>query len=261
MDTMTTQESDELPFTIVVSTCRPYAPTALPMLLDSLRMAGTPMGSVVVVCGECPGGDVPEIEGGVSDVRLVVGVEYTCEALTGLIWVSEQPAGTTAPWVLYLQDTMVAGEEFVARALEAHRQIEALPGTSESPVRCVKLLDKFSLSVGFYSAEWLRGEALGALKRDGVGVHEMREIKTWCEDSVFNRCPRDSVRFLASFDSPEDRRVLGEFRYSDGGAERRIEHYPSLDLYKFKSWDGNVMRVGTYRAPDGSERTAIPVGL
>lgn len=255
----------ELPFTVVIHTCASYAPTTLPMLLESLELAGVPTESVLVVCGQCADGQRPVVETGnvlYRNVRMIT-VPYTAESLTGLICLSEQHSLVDSPWVLYIQDTMVVGDEFLPRALEAHRQILGLPSTSESPVLCVKLLDKFSLSVGFYNTTWLRGLDLRDLKTtvNEDDLHAMRDIKTWCEDKVFDLCPLDSVRFLGRFDSPEDRRLLGDFKYSDTSAARQIEHYPSLDLYKFKSWDGDAQRVGTYRAPDGTIKVAIPVGI
>lgn len=267
-----------LPFTIVIQTCYSYAEVAVPVLLASLAQAGVPRESLLVVCGQCPpaaggGGGTcrpPRIPG--AEGLRVAAVSYTAEALTGLIHLSETPPPAPDPlldpdsspptgWVLYLQDTMAAGPDFLRRALEVHRQVLDTPSTSESSVHCVKLLNGFSMSVGFYDLAWLRGLDLGALKAEAADTDRVREIKTWCEDKVFDMCPAASARFLAEFNNPEDRRVLGAFRYSDSSAARKIEHYPVLDLYKFKSWDGDEARVGTYRAADGTERVAIPVGV
>jgi len=253
------QEPQPHAYTLVINTCAPYAPVTLPPLLASLDMAGFPRSRIVVTCGQCPGGVAPEVPEA-RGVR-VVACDYAAEALTGLIALSERPEDIAglAPWVLYIQDTMMVGERFPQATHEVMRQLEAAPSSSAHPTLCVKLCDVFSLSVGFYSVAWLRDQDLAEFKASAdVDEHGMRQIKTWCEDKVFERCPPESTKFLGKW---SDREMVGTFRYSDEGHERYIEHYPVLDLYKFKSWDGDAQRVGFYRDPDGLERVKIPVGV
>lgn len=244
-----------LPFTIVINTCEGYQSVSLPVLLQSLAMAGIPPESLLVVCGQCP---VPE--SATVDGMRVRRVPYTAEALTGLIHVSESDDVTT-DWVLYIQDTMAVGEEFGPRILETYRQMMERPSGSTTGLLAVKLLDHFSLSVGFYEVAWLRElrEEIRGFKVMAADEHAMRDIKTWCEDKIFDMCPPGRILHLSEFVNRKD---MGEFRYSETSASRRIEHYPVLDLYKFKSWYGDVDSVGMYRDPTtGKERVRIPVGL
>lgn len=247
-----------LPFTIVINTCDAYMSTSLPVLLDTLALAGIPAESLLVVCGQSAAAAREVAEGGIRVHR----VPYTAEALTGLIYLSETDDTVVSDgWVLYLQDTMAVGEQFGPRIVETYRQVMERPSGSESSLLAVKVLDHFSLSVGFYDLAWLRElrEEIRGFKVMCADEHAMREIKTWCEDKVFDMCPPDRILHLDSF---VDRRQLGEFRYSESSAVRQIEHYPSLDLYKFKSWNGDDDAVGKYRDPTtGQERVRIPVGL
>lgn len=242
---------------VVVTTCRAYAPVTMPVLLQSLDLAGVPRASVTVVCGQTPAdAPAPWAAEGVE----VACVPYTAEALTGLVAVAGgRVLGSAAATDMfaYLQDTMAVGADFRAR-------LAAVAGSVPSEVHAVRLLDRFSLSVGLYEVGWVRGarqrlEGMAAVTNDDVAA--MREIKTWCEDALFDACPPERCRYLGRFGDPTDRAVLGDFRYAPDAASRTIEHYPSLDLYKFKSWDGNAERVGTYTAADGTEKVAIPVGV
>ena len=223
----TTDGEPPLPFTIVVQTCYEHAATTLPVLLESLETVGVPLSSsLLVVCGQCPAdsqGD-PVLPGYDGSYR-VVPVGYAAGALTGLVCVSERPALVATPWLLYIRDTMAAGEEFLERALEAYRQICDTPSTSQAPVRCVKLLDRASMGVGFYDTRWLGSLDLVGCKGKGGRA---------APDEVFDLCPAECAKYIGEFDNPEHRQVLGEFRYSEAAAARTIEHYPALDLYKFK---------------------------
>lgn len=249
-----------LPFTIVINTCHAYQGVSMPVLLDSLAMAGIPAESLLVVCGQSPASDsgVTVAEGGIRVHR----VPYTAEALTGLIHLSESADGVPdGGWILYIQDTMVVGQQFGPRIMETFRQIMERPSGSTTGLVAVKLLDQFSLSVGFYDVAWLREvrEEIQGFKVMSADEHAMRDIKTWCEDKIFDMCPPERIAHLAEF---AGRQHMGTFKYSETSADRIIEHYPVLDLYKFKSWDGNVARVGMYRDPaTGEERIRIPVGL
>ncbi len=208
-------------FTVVIQTCYDNAATTVPVLLESLTTAGVPPSAVLVVCGKCPSDDgVPLAAPG---FRLV---PVTHAGPAGLICVSERPDLVTTPWLLCLQDTMAVGQEFTQRALEAHRQICDTPGTSQAPVRCVKVLDTLDTDVGLYDARWLGTLDLAGYKGGNGGGGE-----------VFDLCPVECARYMGRSDDPDQRLVLGEFRYSEGGVARTIEHYPVLDLYHFTSLD------------------------
>lgn len=237
------------PFTIVINTCRAYASTALPMLMQSLAAAGVPVSQVVVVCGQCGADEAPEVPVG---VRLECR-EYTAEAMTGLIALSESDLVAT-PWVLYVQDTMMVGPQFPFRALQL------CDAVSPADTDCVRLLDMFSLSVGLYSTAWLRGLDLSGFKRLAATKEDMQRIKTWSEDRVFGLAESARSRHLAEFGNPADRVLRGDFRYTPESPRRVIEHYPVLDLYKLKSWDGDVERVGVVEI-DGQVMPNIPVGV
>ena len=116
-----------LPFTIVVNTCFEYAPRTLPMLLESLAMAGVPLDSVVVVVGQCVDEQLPTMP---DACRRMVACDYTGMDLTALICLSERDDVVSTQWVLYLHDTMVVGEQFLERAMEAFRQVTQAPSSS-----------------------------------------------------------------------------------------------------------------------------------
>lgn len=240
------------PATVVINTCAEYASTTVPVLLESLGVAGVPRQSIVIVCGQCADGQEPGIPMA-DDIRTIF-VSYTAEALTGLIAVSESDAVTT-PWVLYLQDTMVVGRDF------AYRALMLCDSVSPETIDCVKLLDRYSLSVGLYSTAWLRTLDLAGFKRVVHTKADMQRIKLWSEDRVFGMCAADRSMYLAEFRNPEERVTMGDFRYGDVGAKRLIEHYPVLDVYKLKSWDGDVKRVGVVEVEGVGQMPNIPVGV
>lgn len=243
------------PATVVINTCAEYAATTVPVLLESMGVAGVPHQNIVIVCGQCAEGQSPPTIGLADDIRKIF-VPYSAEALTGLIAVSELAGAVATPWVLYLQDTMVVGRDF------AYRALMLCDSVSPDTIDCVKLLDRYSLSVGLYSTAWLRGLDLDGLKRTVHTKQDMQRIKLWSEDRVFGMCAADRSMFLAEFRNPQERVHMGEFRYADVGAARRvIEHYPVLDVYKLKSWDGDVKRVGVVEVEGVGQMPDIPVGV
>lgn len=230
------------PLTLVINTCAAYAPTTVPMLLESLGAAGVPPEAIRIVCGQSS--DKPPAIPLVDEMGIsVVHTEYTAEAMTGLVYLSEHHDLVDTPWVLYLQDTMAVGPDFPYKALMVCDSV------SVEQVDCVRLLDMFSLSVGLYSTAWLQGLDLSEYKRQARTTRDVQQIKTWSEDRVFGLCAPERARHLAEYQNPTDRVVMGDFRYSDASTPRIIEHYPVLDVYKLKSWMGG--------APD----TDIPVGV
>lgn len=250
-----------LPFTIVINTCFEYAPRTLPVLLESLAMAEVPLESVVVTVGQCVDGQLPTMPEGV--VCRMVACDYTGMDLTALICLSERDDVVSTQWVLYLHDTMVVGERFLAQATEAFRQVTGAPSSSDTTPRCVQLLDRNSMNVGFYDAIWLRSLDLSKFKiAADADLEAKREIKAiGCGDKVFEMCPLDNRRYLGTH--PRDFTNMGTFTYEEDGSSntRIIEYYPVLDIFKLKSWNGDVAKVGYYRAADGSMRVNIPVGV
>lgn len=254
-------------FTIVVNTCASYAPVTLPVLFESLDRAGVPRAATLVVVGQCPGGRLPE---GLPGGTTYAAVEYTAECLTALV---AAPDLVDTPWIFLLQDTMAVGPEFPARVQRAYELLSErsdpsaagtssshAPSSSSSPLKCVRLLDRFSMSVGFYDVAWLR--TLGLRERFArPGDCDVREIKRWSEDAVFDLAPPGGEAHLAEHDDPAQRRVQGEMRYVPGGRARTVEHYPVLDLTKCKSWDGDASKHGTYVDDEGVVRVDIPVGV
>ncbi len=238
-----------LPFDIVVTTCHTYFDVTTPVLLASMREAGVPMERVHIVKGQA-GESRDDVD---RTAPRVHSCEYTAEALTALVYAAEHPEAFKG-WVLLLQDTMTVGLDFVRRALEVYDTHCTRPETT----RCVKLLDKFSLSVGFYHMPWVRTLDLTPIKRHDADEHVVRDVKMFIEDWVFDKCPNPT--WLGRFDNDQHRRVLGWFSYAPGAARRMIEHYPVLDVCKLKSWYGQVHEVGTYTDPAGAHKIKIPVG-
>lgn len=260
--------SSDLPFAIVIEACRDYAPVALPVLLDSLETAGAPLDSVVVVCGQCEAERGEDAALDAVEDRVIRGGgrferrKYTTVCATALVAVSEDPALVSKPWFLHLQCTTSVGARFVDLARDVYYDLSGRPGLD-----CIKLLDRFSMNMGFYRTAWVRGLAseLARHKRGGADaptaadVHEVRDIKTWCEDLVFGMCSPAAAECLGRYADAEAVQFRGWFKYREDGQPRVHEYYPSLDLHKYKSWFGQA--VDAYDTPDGRRRRRIPVGV
>ena len=225
-------ESSSFPaseLTILVTTCAPYMNVTLPHLLRSLEEAGIPEESVVMVAGQVR--DPTEHE------LFVRAKGHTCpwtfEAGTGLMYAAEHPEIVKTPWILHIQCTMLAEPDFADKVSRVFRET-----VRDSEEDVWKLLDTFSLTVGFVRTSWLLRQCFDKLKVVPKDTRDIQRLKMWCEDKVFEnaRCGA-----LGRFADPESRKVLGTMSYPGGGAERIIESYPLLGLVKFKSWYGQCV--------------------
>lgn len=244
-------QTPKLPFDVIVTTCLEYAPKTLPALLDTMKASGVPLVSVHVVVGQCPAGRpecIAELE---REGAKVTTVPYGAEALTGAVACARGDVSTT-PWFLMIQDTCFVGPGFVKLASEVHDRVR---DTDDFDV--VKLLDKFSLSIGFYRTTWLASKAadLDRVRIESFDVDSIRRLKMFVEDVAFDMADPARTAVLGRFD---DRALVGNFKYPGSDTDRVVEHYPSLDIYKVKSSIGQ--RVQRYTTTKGDDVLRIPVG-
>lgn len=169
--------------------------TTLSMLLESLDLAG--VSEVLVVCrGD---GRPPE---GVKTVQAPDRGE-----VTGLLHVASHPDAVKTRWMVYLQDTMVVGQEFAALAASVAAGAAALP----SPPVCATLDD----GTGLYDVAWLAS----------LGPPAPRSVQ-----DVLDACPEGRRPLDAAVED------MGTFRYpGDTEPPRRIARHPCLDVYRFVS--------------------------
>lgn len=248
--------SESLPFRIIVTSCAPYAPTTLPPLFESLRAAGVPIASVTVVVAQCRAlpPEFPDL-GGAS----VVPVPYAAEALAGLVCAAETDLVDT-PWFLYIQDCSLVGPDFVRRCSAVHAKLDA-------SLDVVKLVDKYSLSVGFYRTAWLQtlapelaklrvwGDADGHVTDDVV-----RRLKCKSEDAAFSMAAESRTGILGYWRDPECLQTVNtSYTYPGSTVRRVVEHYKVLDYYKLKSWWGQTGDVGVFVDEHG-DCPKFPVG-
>lgn len=210
------------PCTIVINTCAKYAATTMPGLLDSLRAARVPGSSVCVVIGACDGQD-PALEYDWPGMR-IVEKSYTWLDLTAMVAISNDEDIVRTPWILYLHDTSRVGPEFMGMLKKTFWDMHA------HQLDACMLLPETSMNIGYYRTSWVRGLRLNdhmhhpsesqALKIGGV------------EDRVF-----DMTSNKMHLETVADFVPAGHHRYGDG-VPRRVEYYPALDMYKYKSWFG-----------------------
>lgn len=187
---------------IVINATTQRGPVALPVLLESLRLANIPMHTVTIVCP----GALPAELGGVE-----AGVHMG--PLTGLVHASEHAGDITEDWVLYLHETSVVGESFL-------RRLDSLVNAAAG-LKCVALSnDVCGYGAGLYSVAWLG--ALGL--RDalaGAPVHS---------NSVTSMCEPEHLRCVTTKATD-----MGVFRYSETDEDdMKILWYPELDVYEFR---------------------------
>lgn len=244
-----------MPFTIVVTTCKAYANTTLPLLFGSMDEARVPPSCIAVVVAQCPDlkHECPLLDHAERAGVRVRAVEYAAEALTGVVCTAEDADLVQTPWFLYIQDCSVVGPNFLTRALEVYQT------RCRGDAWVVKLTDRFAMSVGFYNTACVKSLAprLAALKVYDADVDAIRAMKMHIEDAAFNMVPPQNTQVIGSFEA--DRRVVGEYRYEGVGTRRMVEYYPLLDYFKLKSWWGQS--VDTYTTQDGREAAALPVGV
>lgn len=237
---------------LVVTSCAAYAPTTLPPLFRTLHQAGVPMSAVVVVIAQCaPTEPLDEVRRVCEGAR-VVTVEYAAEALTGVIRVSEGGL-VDSPWFVYIQDCSLVGPTFWSKACALHKAV------ADRPLDVVKLLDVFSLSVGMYRTAWVESvkDRLSPLRVFGADDNAIKKIKEDIEDAAFKMAPAARTVYLGGFENKEDRCLVGKFSYPGSATERIVEHYPSLDYFKLKSWWGQAWKT----MDDGTQVPIIPVGV
>lgn len=242
------------PCDVVVTTCKSYAPTTIPAFLETFRHCGVPTAALKIVVGQCDGQhECDALSRLESEGVTVVTVPYGVEALTGVVAVANGELATT-PWFVYVQDSCLVGPDFATRVAQV------LKHADEPRFDVVKLLDTFSLSVGMYRSEWVKSKAadLNAHRIFAFDTDSMRRMKMHIEDKAFQMADPARTLVLGRFSDPKDRLLVGEFRYPGSATRREVEHYPSLDLYKLKSWMGQS--VPKYRTHQGDEVLAIPLG-
>ncbi len=97
---MSAEPAAAAPYAVAVSVTSPCAEDSVPVLVESLRLAGVPMHRVVLVAP--PGKPRPE---GVGTASVDAG------ELTALVHVARNPV-RGARWVLHITDAAAAGEAF-----------------------------------------------------------------------------------------------------------------------------------------------------
>jgi hypothetical protein len=224
------------PCTIVINSCSKYASTTLPGLLDSLRAAGVPGECVCVVIGASDPPAAAPFE--YAWTHRAVEVDYTWLDLTGMVAISRDAgrALVGTPWVLYLHDTSRVGPRFWGMYKkmfwDMHDRRRGGCG-----VDAHMLIPVNSMNIGFYRTAWVRGldlqehmhrpEESQAIKNGGI------------EDAVFHMTRNKSHM------TPVEEHVPGGcHRYAADGIRRRVEYYPALDLYKYKSYYGQPLDGG-----------------
>jgi len=188
-------------YAVVITAQESRAQTTVPVLEESLRLAGVPEDAVHVVTSPRP------------------------DPLAGL-WQAAKWDAAATPWIVHLQDTMIVGREFKARLEQIIEMVAAegaaegagsAAGPSSDPdpaVDCVRLSDRDSLGVGLYRATWLA---------------HVPKIPGASADAVFDACARHRAKFLGK--AADDREAMGEFRYDDAEDSRSIVWFPALDVY------------------------------
>lgn len=240
---------------LVVTSCAAYAPTTLPALFRTMREAGVPMSAVAVVIAQCPAAEQASVLERVQHVcagARVETVEYAVEALTGVVRVSEGGL-VDSPWFMYIQDCSLVGPDFWSKVCALHDTV------AESSLDVVKLLDVFSLSVGMYRTAWVQSvkDKLLPLRLFGADDGAIKKIKETIEDAAFDLALPERTSCLGRFDNPSERSVVGMFSYPGSATKRLVEHYPSLDYFKLKSWWGQTWETNQ----DGKKVPIIPVGV
>ena len=129
----------------------------------------------------------------------------------------------------------------------------------DEPLDVVKLLDAFSLSVGMYRTAWVESikDKLLPLRIFDADTDAIKKIKETIEDAAFNLASPDRTLCLGRFDNELDRKVVGKCTYPGSTTQRLVEHYPSLDYFKLKSWWGQSWETND----KGDTTPIIPVGV
>lgn len=190
---------------IVINATAPRGPAALPVLLESLHLNNVPMHTVTVVCP----GELPQLPAARART------DFNAGSLTGLVHAAESgPEEWPEDWVLYLHETMVAGDSFLSR-------LSDLAGAAAG-LHCVTLSkDVHGCNAGLYSLAWLRTLGLERLRDPAAAVHI---------GEVAARCDPERRRFMTA-----EVQDVGEFRYSEADPEvLRIRWHPELDVYEFR---------------------------
>jgi hypothetical protein len=210
------------------------------------------MDSVHVVVGSCPEAPLADLVAMIADLEPLVGVTavpFGALELTGVVACARGVVSTT-PWFMMIHDTSFVGPSFVQRASEVHSRVR---DTEDFDV--VKLLDTFSMSVGFYRRDWVRSKAADMVSIVSPDIDSIRTLKMVVDDIVFAMADPKRTAVLGRFDDLNDRADVGRFMYKDSATDRLVEHYPSLDLYKLKS------RYGKSTAVRGDCVLEMPVGV
>lgn len=216
--------------TIVISSCKKYSPTTLPILTTSLLKAGFHTDEIVVVSG---GYDARKETKKYNNLTYIE-VEQNSFDLTALIDVVENDFIKTG-YCFLLHDTCYVGPSFKKLVIEHDYKstncIKLCSGSSIGP----------SMNIGLYSKKFLfeNKETLINLKNlDNTpqGIQQAKRRAVESEDILFflHEC-KEPVKWFCTKFQPLETSASTIYNNVDVSSARKIDYYPELDLYKLKA--------------------------
>ena len=233
---------------VVITTCRSYAPVAVPPLLRSLRRAGVPDEAVHVVVGECQEVGDERVDGVWHHRRrycnldnnglMWLGLEAKTDQCTAPEWVAPEwvaPEWVAPEWVVYLHDTCLVAPHFWARTL---RVVASLPPRAA----CVRLHRPFSMGMGLYRTAWVQSPRVAAYLRRLVNLDPgktaalKRNLRV-LEDTLFKFAnPTKCLTLANKYTVAARNLVLADYREAAADAvPRLVEYYATPGVYKLKA--------------------------
>lgn len=132
---------------IVINSCVNYIDKTRDIIIPSLLESSVPSTDIHIVIGESLSTYDETIDGISYHYRPMINIDNN-----GLIWASQEEPfqNSQYEWIFYLHDTCYVHTDFWKNL-----QMIANDRVYDSRYVCVKLLDVYSMGMGFYSIDWI----------------------------------------------------------------------------------------------------------
>ena len=218
---------------VIINSCTRFVDKSLPPLLSSLRDAGVPSSSIIVVVGESPRAESSTNPDGVR----FINVRYANIDNNSFLWVSRDSTDEDiddSSWFVNLHDTCIVEKDFWQKVLLHVENLDPMVRVLAASLRTFPSMSMGLLRTSAVRSSGVRDD-LSKLVNYSCDREKLMSIKQnlhMLEDYVFKILQR-SGDVIALHGEPEWGKTM---EYSlQGGSTRHIETHPGLGVIKYKA--------------------------